>query len=115
MVRRAHGAHVEDFVGERVLSISPLLDGAAAYIECTLEGVAALHRVGASQEGLLDGGHAGACRLAQIVRVYGDIAPEKHRDALLGATLFKQALSYRNAQFVLRQEKHGHAVIAFRR
>ena len=43
---RAHGAHVEDFVGERVLSIGPLLDGAAAYIECTLEGVAAPHGVG---------------------------------------------------------------------
>ena len=109
---RAHGAHVEDLVAQGELGVGLLLDGAAAHIQAALEGVTGGRVVGAAQEGLQDGGHAGACRLAQVVRVDGHLAPKEQRHAGLGAALLKHATGILYALVVLREEQHGHAIVA---
>ena len=109
---RAHGAHVEDLVAQGELGVGLLLDGAAAHVQAALEGVTGGRVVGAAQEGLQDGRHAGACRLAQVVRVDGHLAPKEQRHAGLGAALLKHAAGILYALVVLREEQHGHAIVA---
>ena len=109
---RAHGAHIEDLVAQGKLGVSLLLDGAAAHVQAALEGIAGGRVVRTAQEGLQDGGHAGAGRLAQIVRVDRHLAPKKQRHAGLGAALLKHATGILYALVVLREEQHGHAIVA---
>ena len=109
---RAHGAHIEDLVAQGKLDVGLLLDGAAAHVQTTLEGIAGGRFVRTAQEGLQDGGHAGAGRLAQIVRVDRHLAPKKQRHAGLGAALLKHAAGILYALVVLREEQHGHAIVA---
>ena len=109
---RAHGAHIEDLVAQGKLGVGLLLDGAAAHIQTALEGVARRRVVGATQKGLQDGRHAGAGRLAQVVRVDRHLAPKEQRHAGLGATLLKHAAGILYALVVLREEQHGHAIVA---
>ena len=109
---RAHGAHIEDLVAQGKLDVGLLLDGAAAHVQTTLEGIAGGRVVRTAQEGLQDGGHAGAGRLAQIVRVDRHLAPKKQRHAGLGAALLKHAAGILYALVVLREEQHGHAIVA---
>ena len=109
---RAHGADIEDLALERVLGVGALLDHAAAYVQAALERVAALDVVGAAEERLLDGGHARPRRLAQVVRVDRHVAPEQHGDPLLRAALLEGPFGRPHAMLVLRQEEHGHAVVA---
>ena len=109
---RAHGADVEDLVAQGELGVGLLFDGAAAHIQAALEGVAGGRVVGAAQEGLQDCGHAGAGRLAQVVRVDGHLAPKEQRHAGLGAALLKHATGILYALVVLREEQHGHAIVA---
>ena len=109
---RAHGAHIEDLVAQGKLGVGLLLDGAAAHIQTALEGVARRRVVGATQKGLQDGRHAGAGRLAQVVRVDRHLAPKERRHAGLGATLLKHAAGILYALVVLREEQHGHAIVA---
>ena len=106
-------AGVEDLAVKGVFGLGGLLDRAAAHVEATLERIAARRIVGAADEGLQDGGHAGAGRRAQIVRVDGDFAPEEQRQAALSAAFLEQALCDLDAAFVLREEQHGDAVVAF--
>ena len=109
---RAHGAHIEDLVAQGKLSVGLLLDGAAAHIQTALEGVARRRVVRTAQEGLQDSGHAGAGRLAQVVRVDRHLAPKEQRHAGLGAALLKHAAGILYALVVLREEQHGHAIVA---
>ena len=109
---RAHGAHIEDLVAQGELGVGLLLDGAAAHIQAALEGVAGGRVVGAAQEDLQDCGHAGAGRLAQVVRVDGHLAPKEQRHAGLGAALLKHAAGILYALVVLREKQHGHAIVA---
>ena len=109
---RTHGAHVEDLVAQGKLSIGLLLDGAAAHVQAALEGVTRRRVVGAAQESLQDVGHAGAGRLAQVVRVDGHLTPKEQRHAGLGAALLKHATGILYALVVLREEQHGHAIVA---
>ena len=109
---RAHRAHVEDLVAQGKLGVGLLFDGAAAHVQATLEGIAGGRVVGAAQEGLQDSGHAGAGRLAQVVRVDGHLAPKEQRHAGLGAALLKHAAGILYALVVLREEQHCHAIVA---
>ena len=109
---RAHGAHVEDLVAQGELGIGLFLDGATAHVQAALEGVTGGCVVGAAQEGLQDGGHAGACRLAQVVRIDGHLAPKEQRHASLGAALLKHATGILYALVILREEQHGHTIVA---
>ena len=109
---RAHGAHVEDLVAQGELGVGLLFDGAAAHIQTALEGVARRRVVRTAQEGLQDSGHAGAGRLAQVVRVDRHLAPKEQRHAGLGAALLKHATGILYALVVLREEQHGHAIVA---
>ena len=109
---RAHGADVEDLVAQGKLGIGLLLDSATAHVQAALEGVTRRRIVGAAQKGLQNGGHAGACRLAQVVRVDGHLAPKEQRHAGLGAALLKHATGILYALVVLRKEQHGHAIVA---
>ena len=109
---RAHGAHVEDLVAQGKLGVGLLFDGAAAHVQAALEGIAGGRVVRTAQEGLQDSGHAGAGRLAQVVRVDRHLAPKEQRHAGLGAALLKHATGILYALVVLRKEKHGHAIVA---
>ena len=109
---RAHGAHVEDLVAQGKLGVGLLLDGAAAHVQATLEGVTCRRVVRTAQEGLQDSRHAGAGRLAQVVRIDGYLAPKEQRYAGLGAALLKHATGILYALVVLREEQHGHAIVA---
>ena len=109
---RAHGAHVEDLVSQGKLGVGLLLDGAAAHVQATLKGIAGGRVVRTAQEGLQDSGHAGAGRLAQVVRVDRHLAPKEQRHAGLGAALLKHAAGILYALVVLREEQHGHAIVA---
>ena len=109
---RAHGAHVEDLVAQGKLGIGLLLDGAAAHIQTALEGITGGRVVRSAQEGLKDSGHAGAGCLAQVVRVDRHLAPKEQRHASLGAALLKHAAGILYALVVLREEQHGHAIVA---
>ena len=110
---RAHGAHVEDLVAQGELGVGLFLDGAAAHVQAALKGIAGGCVVRTAQEGLQDSGHAGAGRLAQVVRVDRHLAPKEQRHAGLGAALLKHAAGILYAPVVLREEQHGHAIIAF--
>ena len=109
---RAHGAYIEDFVAQGKLSVGLLLDGAAAHVQAALEGIAGGRVVRTAQEGLQDSGHTGAGRLAQVVRVNRHLAPKEQRHAGLGAALLKHAAGILYALLVLREEQHGHAIVA---
>ena len=107
-----HGAHVEDAPVQRGVGVGALLDRAAADVELALELVAGRHVIGTANEGLVDGGHAGTGRVAQVVRVDGHAAPEQQRHAFGGAALLEVAARGLDAGVVLRQEQHCHAVVA---
>ena len=109
---RAHGADVENLVAQGKLGVGLLLDGAAAHVQAALECVAGRRVVGAAQKGLQDGRHAGAGRLTQVVRVDGHLAPKEQRHAGLGAALLKHATGILYALVVLREEQHGHTIVA---
>ena len=109
---RAHGAHIEDLVAQGELSVGLLFDGAAAHVQATLKGIAGERVVRTAQESLQDSRHAGAGRLAQVVRVDGHLAPKEQRHAGLGAALLKHATGILYALVVLREEQHGHAIVA---
>ena len=109
---RAHGAHVEDLIAQGKLGVGLLFDGAAAHVQTALEGVARRRVVRTTQEGLQDSGHTGAGRLAQVVRVDRHLAPKEQRYAGLGAALLKHAAGILYALVVLREEQHGHAIVA---
>ena len=109
---RTHGAHIEDLVAQGKLGVGLLFDGAAAHVQATLEGIAGGRVVRTAQEGLQDSGHAGAGRLAQVVRVDRHLAPKEQRHAGLGAALLKHAAGILYALVVLREEQHGHAIVA---
>ena len=109
---RAHGAHVEDLVSQGKLGVGLLLDGAAAHVQATLEGVTRRRVVRTAQEGLQDSGHAGTRRLTQVVRIDRHLTPKEQRHAGLGATLLKHAAGILYALVVLREEQHGHAIVA---
>ena len=109
---RAHGAHVEDLALERVVGTRCLLDGATAHVELALELVASGDICRAAKERLVDGGHAREGRLAQVMRVDGNLAPEEQGYALLGAALLEDATGDLRALLVLGEEDHRHAVLA---
>ena len=109
---RAHRAHVEDLVAQGKLGVGLLFDGAAAHVQTALEGVARRRVVRTAQEGLQDSRHAGASRLAQVVRIDRHLAPKEQRHAGLGAALLKHAAGILYALVVLREEQHGHAIVA---
>ena len=109
---RAHGTHVEDLVAQGELGVGLFLDGAAAHVQAALEGVAGGRVVRTAQESLQDGGHAGTGCLAQVVRVDRHLAPKEQRHAGLGAALLKHATGILYALVVLREEQHGHAIVA---
>ena len=109
---RAHGAHVEDLVAQGKLGVGLLFDGAAAHVQAALEGIAGGRVVRTAQEDLQDSGHAGAGRLAQVVRVDRHLAPKEQRHVGLGAALLKHAAGILYALVVLRKEQHGHAIVA---
>ena len=109
---RAHRAHVEDLVAQGKLGVGLLLDGAAAHVQATLKGIAGGRVVRTAQKGLQDGRHAGAGRLAQIVRVDRHLAPKEQRHPNLGAALLKHATGILYALVVLREEQHGHTIVA---
>ena len=109
---RAHGAHIEDLVAQGELGVGLLFDGAAAHVQATLKGIAGGRVVRTAQEGLQDSRHAGAGRLAQVVRVDRHLAPKEQRHAGLGAALLKHAAGILYALVVLREEQHGHAIVA---
>ena len=108
----AHGADVEDLAGERARRGRLLLDGAAADVEPALELVVRLDALGAAEEGLQDGGHAGAGGLAQVVRVHRHLAPEEQPQAALGAAVLEDGARLAHALCVLREEELGDAVVA---
>ena len=108
---RAHGAHIEDLVAQGELSVGLLFDGAAAHVQATLKGIAGGRVVRTAQESLQDSRHAGAGRLAQVVRVDGHLAPKEQRHTGLGAALLKHATGILYALVVLREEQHGHAIV----
>ncbi len=112
---RAHGAHVEDLVVERKLGVGLLLDGAAAHVQATLEGIACRRVVRAAQKCLQNGRHTGAGRLTQVMRVDRHLAPKEQRHTGLGAAFLKDAASVLYALVVLRKEQHGDAVVALLR
>ena len=109
---RAHGTHVEDLVAQGKLGVGLLFDGAAAHVQATLKGIAGGRIVRTAQEGLQDSRHAGAGCLAQVVRVDRHLAPKEQRHAGLGAALLKHAAGILYALLVLREEQHGHAIVA---
>ena len=109
---RAHGAHIEDLVAQGELSVGLLFDGAAAHVQATLKGIAGGRVVRTAQESLQDSRHAGAGRLAQVVRVDRHLAPEEQRHAGFGAALLKHAAGILYTLVVLREEQHGHAIVA---
>ena len=109
---RAHRAHVEDLVAQGKLGVGLLFDGATAHVQATLKGIAGGRVVRTAQEGLQDGGHAGARRLAQVVRVDRHLAPKEQRHAGLGAALLEHATGILYALVVLREEQHGHTIVA---
>ena len=109
---RAHGAHIEDLVAQGKLGVGLFLDGAAAHVQATLKGIAGGRVVRTAQEGLQDSRHAGAGRLAQVVRVDRNLAPKEQRHAGLGAALLKHAAGVLYALVVLREEQHSHAIVA---
>ena len=109
---RAHGAHVEDLVAQGKLGVGLLFDGAAAHVQATLKGVTGGRVVRTAQEGLQDSRHTGAGRLAQVVRVDRHLAPKEQRHTGLGAAFLKHAAGILYAFVVLREEQHGHAIVA---
>ena len=109
---RAHGAHIEDLIAQGKLGVGLLFDGATAHVQATLKGIAGGRVVRTAQEGLQDSRHAGAGRLAQVVRIDGYLAPKEQRYAGLGAALLKHATGILYALVVLREEQHGHAIVA---
>ena len=109
---RAHGAHIEDLVAQGKLGVGLLFDGAAAHVQAALKGITGGRVVRTAQEGLQDSRHAGAGRLAQVVRVDGHLAPKEQRHAGLGAALLKHATGILYALVVLWEEQHGHAIVA---
>ena len=109
---RAHGAHIENLVAQGELGVGLFFDGTAAHVQATLKGIAGGRVVRTAQEGLQDSRHAGAGRLAQVVRVDRHLAPKEQRHAGLGAALLKHAAGILHALVVLREEQHGHAIVA---
>ena len=109
---RAHGAHIEDLIAQGKLGVGLLFDGATAHVQATLKGIAGGRVVRTAQEGLQDSRHAGAGRLAQVVRVDRHLAPKEQRHAGLGAAFLKHAAGVLYALVVLRKEQHGHAIVA---
>ena len=109
---RTHGAHVEDLVAQGKLGVGLLFDGAAAHVQAAFEGVTRRRIVRTAQEGLQDGGHAGARRLAQVVRVDRHLTPKEQRHAVLGTAFLKHAAGILYALVVLWEEQHGHAIVA---
>lgn len=99
-------------VAQGELSVGLLFDGAAAHVQATLKGIAGERVVRTAQESLQDSRHAGAGRLAQVVRVDGHLTPKEQRHAGLGAALLKHATGILYALVVLREEQHGHAIVA---
>ena len=109
---RAHGAHIEDLVAQGELRIGLFFDGAAAHVQTALKGIAGGRVVRTAQEGLQDSRHAGTGRLAQVVRVDRHLAPKEQRHAGLGAALLEHAAGILYALVILREEQHGHAIVA---
>ena len=108
-----HAADVEDLAGERGRGVGGALDRAAADVEAALEVQAARHVLRAAQERLVDRGHAGLRRGSQVVRVNRHRAPEHERHAALRAATLEDLARRRDARrVVVRQEQHGHAVVA---
>ena len=101
---RAHGAHIEDLVAQGKLGVGLLFDGATAHVQATLKGIAGGRVVRTAQEGLQDSRHAGAGRLAQVVRIDRHLAPKEQWHAGLGAALLKHATGILYALVVLREE-----------
>ena len=89
-----------------------LLDGAAAHVEAPLKVVARFDLLRARQKRLDDGGHAGPRRLAEVVRVDGDLAPKEHGHARGGAAVLKEAPRVAHALRILGEKEHRHAVVA---
>ena len=110
---RRHGAHVEDLARKRRVGVGGALDGSAAHVQLALERLTCVNVGRATQERLQDGGHARLRGGAEVVRVDGHLAPEHQRDAALRAALLERALRIAHARgVVVREEEHGHAVIA---
>ena len=108
-----HAADVEDLALERRGDVGRALDGAPAHVEAPLEVLPAGDALRPAQERLVDGGHAGARRGAQVVRVHRDLAPEHERDAALRAAALEDLARRRHAgRVVVRQEQHGNAVVS---
>ena len=108
-----HGAHVEDLARKRRVGVSGALDGAAAHVQLALERLTCVNVGRTAQERLQDGGHARLRGGAEVVRVDRHLAPEHQRDAALRAPLLERALRVAHARgVVVREEEHGHAVIA---
>ena len=108
-----HGAHVEDLARKRRVGVRGALDGAATHVQLALEGLTCVNVCRAAQERLHDGGHAGLRGLPQVMRVHRHLAPEHQRDAALRTPFLEHALRIAHARgVVVREEQHGHAVIA---
>ena len=105
-----HAADVEDLALECMLRVTRLLDGAATHVEPPFEGVPRLRSLGQAEERLEDRGHACTRRVAEVVRVNGDLAPEEHGNAASRATVLEDAPRIAHALFILREEEHGHGV-----
>ena len=108
----AHGAHVERLARKRALLLGHLLDNAARHVQLALEVLAGGSRLGPAQERLHDVRTAAVCRVAQVVRVDGHLAPEQQGHALLRAAVLEHAARVAVALRVLREEQHGDAVVA---
>ena len=108
-----HAADVEDLASERGLGVGRALDGATGHVETALKVLAAGHVIRPANKRLVDGGHAGARRGAKVVRVNRDLAPEHERHAALRAAALKDLARRAYAGgVVVREEEHGHAVVA---
>ena len=108
-----HGAHVEDLARKRRVGVGGSLDGAAAHVQLALERLTCVNVGGTAQKRLQDGGHARLRGGTEVVRVDRHLAPEHQRDAALRAPLLERALRVAHARgVVVREEEHGHAVIA---
>ena len=108
-----HGAHIEDLARKRRVGVRGALDGAAAHVQLALEVLTCVNVCRAAQERLHDGGHARLRGLPQVMRIHRHLAPEHQRDAALRASFLEHALRIAHARgVVVREEQHGHAVIA---
>ena len=80
-----------------------------------LERLTCVNVGGTAQERLQNGGHARLCGGTEVVRVDGHLAPEHQRDAALRAPSSNVRCVAHARRVVVREEEHGHAVIAPRR